>query len=102
MSQARDRRLQTQHDGDLIAAVLPGTACAIRPHLERELLALGGHEAEFQEERGLARQGEHLVQSLRTRLGGERLEQRPAHAPALPPGVHGETPGYGELRRMSV
>src|SRR2546421_11319588 len=91
MSRGRDRRLQTQHDGDLIAAVLSGTACAIRPHLERELLALGGRETELQEERGLARQGEHLAQPLRPRLGDERVEQRPSHPRPPPLPLVGET-----------
>src|SRR6266702_4745978 len=102
VSRSHDRRLQTQHDRDLIAAVLPGTACAVRPHLERELLALGGHEAELQEERGLARQGEHLVQPLRTRFGGERLEQRPADPRSLPPRMHGETRDLGEPTRIDL
>src|SRR2546423_13672121 len=91
MSRVRDRRLQTQYDGDLIAAVLSGTACAIRPHLERELLALGGRETELQEERGLARQGEHLAQPLRPRLGDERVAQRPAPPPSLPLRLDGQT-----------
>src|SRR5256884_8183016 len=45
-SRSHDRRVQTQHDRDLIAAVLPGTACAVCPHPERELLPPGGHETE--------------------------------------------------------
>src|SRR5207302_3819429 len=102
VSRRYDTRLQTQHDGDLITAVLPRTARAIRPHFERELLALGGHEAELQEEGGLARQGEHLVQPLRTGLGGEGLEQRPAHARTLPPRMHGETRDLGELARIDL
>src|SRR2546429_6875378 len=51
-SRSHDRRVQTQHDRDLIAAVFPWTTCAVRPHLERELLALGGHQAEPPEESG--------------------------------------------------
>src|SRR5438105_12987762 len=102
VSRNRDRRLQTQHDGDLVAAVLPGTARAIRPHLERKLLALGGHKAELHEERGLARQGEHLVQLLRTRFGGERLEQGPPHSRSLPACMHGETGDLGEPTRIDL
>src|SRR5881227_3782417 len=59
--------LYPQHHRYFVTAVLPWTARAIRPHLERELLALGRHETELQEECGLARQGQHLVQPLRVR-----------------------------------
>src|SRR4029077_20748492 len=94
--------LQPQHYCHLVATILPGTACAIRPHLERELLALSGHEPELQEEGGLARQCQHLVQPLRAALGGERLEQPPAPPRALPPRMHGETGDLGESARIDL
>src|SRR2546430_1647103 len=85
VSRNRDRRLQTQYDGDLVAAVLPGTARAIRPHLERKLLALGGHQAELHEERRPARQGEHPAQPPRPPFGAGAPQTRPPPPPPPPP-----------------
>src|SRR2546426_12514684 len=50
--------LQPKHYCYLVATVLPGTARAVRPHLEREVLTFGGGEADLQKERRLASQRE--------------------------------------------
>src|SRR2546423_6101934 len=102
MSRVRDRRLQTQHDGDLIAAVLSGTACAIPPPVEGELPARGGAEPELKEERGLARKGEHLAQPLRPRVGEERVGQRPPPPRPLPLRLDGETGDLAKPARVDL
>src|SRR5216117_1711718 len=68
--------LQPQHYCNLVTTVLPRAPRAIRPHLEREVLPLGGHEAQLLEERGLAGERQHLGEAVRPRLGEQRLEQR--------------------------
>src|SRR2546422_9008425 len=65
--------LQPQHYCNLVTTVLPRAPRAIRPHLEREVLPLGGHEAQLLEERGLACKRQHLSEAVRPRLGEQRL-----------------------------
>src|SRR6266545_6615924 len=89
-------RLQPQHHSNFVAAVLPGAPRAIRPHLEREVLPLGGHEAELLEERGLAGEGEHLGEAVGARLRHELLEHGAADPRALPVGPDGEPRHFGE------
>src|SRR6059036_333100 len=57
--------LQPQHYCNLVTTVLPRAPRAIRPHLEREVLPLGGHEAQLLEERGLAGERQHLGEAVR-------------------------------------
>src|SRR5207302_8564903 len=90
--------LQPEHYCHLVATVLPRTACTVRPHLEREVFALGGREADLQKEPGFAGQREHFGEALHARLGDQRREQRAAHARALPIRAHGEC---GELRQIA-
>src|SRR6266702_2164471 len=66
--------LQPQHYCNLVTTVLPRAPRAIRPHLEREVLPLGGHEAQLLEERGLAGERQHLAG--RDVRGHEGLELR--------------------------
>src|SRR2546422_5862425 len=92
------RRLQPQHNCYLIATVLSRAPRAVRPHLEREVLPLGGCEADLQKEPGFAGQREHFGEALHARLGDQRREQRAAHARPLPIRAHGEC---GELRQIA-
>src|SRR5437870_12539377 len=70
--------------GDLITTVVARAPHTVRPHLEREVLALGGHEAPLQKEGRLAGQREDFGQSVRPRLGDQGREQRPAAARPFP------------------
>src|SRR5256884_6731018 len=82
----------------LVATVFPGTARAVRPHLEGEVLALCGHEARLEKERRFAGQREDFGQPVRARLGDQGREQRAADARPLPIRPDGEG---GELRELS-
>src|SRR6266852_3117202 len=93
---------QCTDDGDLVAAVLARAAGAIRPYFQGELLALGGHEAEPQEERGFARQGEDFAEPLRSGLGDEDPEQRPPYSRALPVRPHREARDFAERTRVDL
>src|SRR6266704_1593490 len=90
--------LELEDYGDLITAVVARTPHTVRPHLEGEVLALGGHEARLQKERRLAGQREDFGQPLRARLGDQGREQRAADARPLPIRPDGEG---GELRELS-
>src|SRR6266702_1168000 len=94
--------LQPQHYCNLVTTVLPRAPRAIRPHLEREVLPLGGHEAQLLEERGLAGERQHLGEAVRPRLGEQRLEQRAPDARALPIGSHGEARDLGQRHRVHL
>src|SRR3989449_2787419 len=94
--------LQPQHYCNLVTTVLPRAPRAIRPHLEREVLPLGGHEAQLVEERGLAGERQHLGEAVRPRLGEQRLEQRAPDARALPIGPHGEARALGQRHRVHL
>src|SRR5207247_1720628 len=91
--------LQPQHYCNLVTTVLPRAPRAIRPHLEREVLPLRGHEAQLLEERGLAGERQHLGEAVRPRLGEQRLEQRAPDARALPIDPHGEARDLGQRPR---
>src|SRR6266851_4844925 len=93
---------QCTDDGDLVAAVLARAAGAIRPYFQGELLALGGHEAEPQEERGFARQGEDFAEPLRSGLGDEDPEQGPPYSRALPVRPHREARDFAERTRVDL
>src|SRR2546426_573648 len=96
--------LQPQHYCNLVTTVLPRAPRAIRPHLEREVLPLGGHEAQLVEERGLAGERQHLGEPVRPRLGEQRLEQRAPDARALPlapPPRGAETWEQGAVRSLA-
>src|SRR6266567_3867036 len=90
--------LEFEDYGDLITTVVARTPHTVRPHLEGEVLALGGHEARLQKERRLAGQREDLGQSLHARLGDQGREQRAADPRPLPIRTDGEG---GELRELS-
>src|SRR6266702_2483838 len=92
--------LQPQHNCDLVTGVLPRAPRAVRPHLEGEMLPLGGDEAELLEERGLAGESEHLGEPLQPRFSDERLEQRPPYPGALPLGPDGEARDLGQRLRV--
>src|SRR2546428_13527616 len=94
--------LQPQPYCNLVTTVLPRAPRAIRPHLEREVLPLGGHEAQLLEERGLACKRQHLSEAVRPRLGEQRLEQRAPDARALPIGPHGEARDLGQRHRVHL
>src|SRR3989442_4917875 len=94
--------LQPQCHRSFITAALPGAARAVGPHLEREVLLLGGDEAELEEERGLAREGEDLRQALAARLRDQGLEQRSADAPALVVRAHRHPRDFGEVARIDL
>src|SRR2546422_6686143 len=90
--------LQPETYCNLITTVVARAPLAVRPHLEREVLALGGGEADLQKERRFAGQREYLGQAVRPRLGDQRREQRAADARPLPVLAHGEG---GELRQVA-
>src|SRR5437773_242741 len=90
--------LEFEDYGDLITTVVARAPHTVRPHLEREVLALGGHEARLQKEGRLAGQREDFGQSVRARLGDQGREQRAADARPLPIRPDGEG---GELRELS-
>src|SRR5438034_1359159 len=90
--------LELEDYGDLITAVVARTPHTVRPYLEGEVLALGGHEARLQKERRLAGQREDFGQPLGARLGDQGREQRAADARPLPIRPDGEG---GELRELS-
>src|SRR5712664_2548034 len=50
---------------DLVTARVARAPHAVRPHLERKVLALGGRKADLEKERRLAGQREYLGQALR-------------------------------------
>ena len=77
---------------------MPGTACAVGPHLERKVFTFGGREAGPQKEGRFASQCEELGQALRARLGDQGREQRAAHPGPLPILVYGEP---GQLRQIA-
>src|SRR6267378_40426 len=70
---------------------------AVRPHLERKVLALGRREPELNKKFRFASEREDLGQAVRPRLGDQRREQRAADARPLPIFAHGEG---GELRQV--
>src|SRR5713226_9144521 len=82
--------LEFEDYGDLITTVVARAPHAVRPHLEGEVLALGGHEPRLQKERRLASQREDFDQPLRARLGDQGREQRAADARPLPIRTDGE------------
>src|SRR5438309_6929937 len=90
--------LEFEDYGDRITTVVARAPHTVRPHLEREVLALGGHEARLQKEGRLAGQREDFGQSVRARLGDQGREQRAADARPLPIRPDGEG---GELRELS-
>src|SRR5256712_4145961 len=90
--------LELEDYGDLITTVVARAPHTVRPHLEREVLALGGHEARLQKEGRLAGQREDFGQSVRARLGDQGREQRAADARPLPIRTDGEG---SELREVA-
>src|SRR6266540_3470265 len=94
--------LQRQCYGHLVAGVLPGTARAIGPDFEGELLFLGDAEAEAHEEQRFAGQAEHLVQTQRACVDDQCLYERFADAAALLVVAHGEPGNFGELGAVDL
>src|SRR3989442_13088319 len=94
--------LQPQCHRSFITAALPGAARAVGPHLQREVLLLRGDEAELEEERGLAGEGEDLRQALAARFRDQGLEQRPADARTLVVRAHGHPRAPGEAARIEL
>src|SRR5689334_11121970 len=90
---ARGNLSEGQDNRNLIAAGLPRTLRAIRPHLEGKVLPLRGGEAEFEKEGGLAREGEDFGQPVRPGLEHEGLDQRATEPRPLPVGPH-RKPGH--------
>src|SRR5947209_4078964 len=89
--------LQPEDDRDLIAAVLSRALVAVRPHLQWKVLSFGGREAELDEERRFARQGEDLIEAVRAGLEDERLEQRAAESRPLPFGLDREPRDFPQV-----
>src|SRR5882762_388594 len=83
---------------DLVTAVVARTPHAVGPHLEREVLALRGREAELHKKLGFASQREDLGQALRARLGKQHREQGASDARPLAILPHRER---GELRQVA-
>src|SRR6266851_2318658 len=83
---------------DLVTAVVARAPHAVGPHLEREVLALGGREPELHKKLGFAGQREDLGQAVRPRLGNQRREQGAPDARPLPILPHREC---GELRQVA-
>src|SRR5438034_469372 len=75
--------LEFEDYGDLITAVVARAPHTVRPHLEGEVLALGGHEARLEKEGRSAGQREDFGQPVRARLGDQGREQRAADARPL-------------------
>src|SRR3989442_2364188 len=94
--------LEFEDYGDLITTVVARAPHTVRPHLEREVLALGGHEARLQKEGRLAGQREDFGQSVRARLGDQGREQRAADARPLPIRPDGEGGELRELLRVNL
>src|SRR5438876_11916761 len=76
--------LELEDYGDLITAVVARTPHTVRPHLEGEVLALGGHEARLQKDRRLAGQPEASGRPRRARLANRARGQPPPAARPLP------------------
>src|SRR6266571_416301 len=94
--------LEFEDYGDLITAVVARAPHTVRPHLEGEVLALGGHEARLEKERRFAGQREDFGQSVRARLGDQGREQRAADARPLPIRPDGEGGQLRELSRVNL
>src|SRR3989442_800740 len=90
--------LKFEHYCDLVTAVVARAPHAVGPHLEREVLALGGREPELDKKLGFAGQREDLCQAVRPRLGNQRREQGTSDARPLPILPHRER---GELRQVA-
>src|SRR2546428_795275 len=90
--------LKSEHYCDLVTAVVARAPHAVGPHLEREVLALGGREPELHKKLGFAGQREDLCQAVRPRLGNQRREQGTSDARPLPILPHRER---GELRQVA-
>src|SRR2546430_6989285 len=75
--------LERQRDGHLVTGVLPRTARAIRPDLQRKLLLLDDFKAEPQEEQRLAGQAEYDLEPESPSIDKEGLDQRLSHPAAL-------------------
>src|SRR6266540_1038616 len=86
----------------LIAGVLPRAARAIGPHLQGELLLLGGPEAQSQEEHRLPRQREDLGEAERTSVVEQRGDQRAPHALPLLVLADRERRQLGELGAVDL
>src|SRR3989475_2006602 len=90
--------LKFEHYCDLVTAVVARAPHAVGPHLEREVLALGGGEPGLDKNLGFAGQREDLCQAVRPRLGNQRREQGTSDARPLPILPHRER---GELRQVA-
>src|SRR5206468_6740910 len=86
----------------LIAGVLPRAAGAIGPHLQGELLLLGGPEAQAQEEHRLLRQREDLGEAERTGVVEQRGDERAPHALPLLVLADRERRQLGELGAVDL
>src|SRR6267142_6313375 len=94
--------LKRQRYGHLVTRMLAGTACAISPHFERELLFLHDPEAQTQEEQGLPSEPEDFMKSQRTRIDEQRLDQRLPDAAALLIVADREAGDFGEGRAVNL
>src|SRR3989304_3953760 len=94
--------LQPEHDGNLVTAILPRAPRAIRPDLERKVFLLGRDEPEPEEERGLAREGEHLREALRAGLPDQGRGQGAADAGTLIVRMHGEPRDLTQVARIDL
>src|SRR5947208_5360038 len=87
---------------NLITARVARAPHAVRPHLEWEVLAFGGREADLQKEGRFAGQGEYLGQAPRARFGNQRHDERAAHACLLPLLAHGERSELRQIARVHL
>src|SRR6059036_595691 len=94
--------LEFEDYGDLITAVVARAPHTVRPHLEGEVLALGGHEARLEKEGRFAGQREDFGEPVRARLGDQGREQRAADARPLPIRPDGEGGELRELLRVNL
>src|SRR5437667_11501500 len=76
--------LEFEDYGDLITAVVARAPHTVRPHLEGEVRALGGHEARLEKEGRFAGQREDCGQTVGARVGAQGRGQRAGAAPRLP------------------
>src|SRR2546425_6330133 len=94
--------LKFEHYCDLVTAVVARAPHAVGPHLEREVLALGGREPELDKKLGFAGQREDLCQAVRPRLGNQRREQGTSDARPLPILPHRDRKSVVEGKRVDL
>src|SRR5689334_13180992 len=94
--------LQPQRDCYLVTTVVAGAPHAVRPHLDREMLARRGVEAGLEEERGLACEGEHLGKAVRAGFPDQGVEQRASQTRPLPVRVDRQASDLGQLERVDL